>query len=140
MPAYGNSLVYYYLLRSVRGLFCDRARLVQSQTEVQHCSTIESAERVHTQCPRNLTRSENIFNGLVEKTISMDLLKSAFNKLQISYDKLEAAQDVFVAVAGDEAEIVDYLDEHSVKFQTVLIAYEEFEQQSIVDQLGILQD
>ena len=52
---------------------------------------------------------------------------------------MEAAQDAFVAVAEDGAEIVDYLDEPSVKFQTALIAYGEFEQQSIVDQRGILQ-
>ena len=69
----------------------------------------------------------------------MDLVTTAFNKLQTSYEKLEAAQDAFVAVAEDGAEIVDYLDEPSVKFQTALIAYGEFEQQSIVDQRGILQ-
>ena len=100
---------------------------------------MEAADRVRTQCLRNFTRSLNSFDGLVKRKISIDLITAAFNKLQTSYEKLEVAQDEFVAVATDGAEIVDYLDEPSVKFQTALIEYGELQQKSTVEQREILQ-
>ena len=93
---------------------------------------MDVAKRVRTQCLQNFTRSVNQFNEAHAKNLPLDLVTKAFDKVEVWYDKLEAAQDEFVMVADEEAE--DYLTDAGDSFQKALIAYGEFKKRSVDDE------
>ena len=86
---------------------------------------MEAAKKARSQCAKNFTRSVNSYNDLHDKELPLDLLTRTFEKVLSTYEKLEGAQDTFVEVADGEIE-EDYLDEPSVRYQKVLVAYGEF--------------
>ena len=93
----------------------------------------------HAMQVKNFTRCLNDFTAVHGRNLSFDLLTTAFNKLQLSYEKLENAQDEYVMAADDGNEIVDYLDDASGKYQTALIQYGEYQQKSIAEERTHLQ-
>ena len=97
---------------------------------------MEVAKKKRTQCLRNFTRSVGRFDEAHSKDIPLDLVSKAFEKVQICYDKLEAAQDEFVLVAVEDEE-EDYLEAPGNSFQRVLVAFGEFQKKSAEEERTI---
>ena len=99
---------------------------------------MDVAKRVRTQCMRNFTRSVNQFNEAHSKNLPLDLVTKAYDKVEMWYNKLEAAQDEFVMVAEEEAE--DYLTGAGDSFQKALIAYGKFKKRSVDEERSFQED
>ena len=59
---------------------------------------MDAAKRARTQCLKNFTHSQKTFDDVHAKELPLDVLTGAFEKVQSCFDKLETAQDAFVAV------------------------------------------
>ena len=99
---------------------------------------MEEAKKVRRQCLSNFTRSVNLFNNGETNQLPLDLLTSAFEKVRLSFEKLEAAQDAFVVFA-DEGTEDDYLDEPADRYQKVFLAFGEQKKQSVADERAFQQ-
>ena len=99
---------------------------------------MEEAKKVQKQCMSNFTRSGNIYNNGETNQLPLDLLTGAFEKVRLSFEKLEAAQDAYVVFA-DEGTEDDYLDEPADRYQKVLLAFGEQKKQSVADERAFQQ-
>ena len=93
---------------------------------------MDEARKVRTQCLKNFTRSVNSYNNADTNELPLDLLTTAFEKVKLNFEKLEAAQDAYAAIADDE--IDDYLDEPAERYQKVFVAFGGLKKQSVVDE------
>ena len=99
---------------------------------------MEDAKKVRTQCLKNFTRNVNSYTNAETNELPLDLLAGAFEKVRLSFEKLEAAQDAYVVLVDDEAE-GDYLDEPADRYQKVLVAFGGQKKQSMVDERAFQQ-
>ena len=102
---------------------------------------MEEAKKARTQCMKNFTRSVNTYNNAESNLLPLDLLTGAFEKVRLSFEKLEAAQDAYVMLTDEDVETegdadvaVDYMEEPGQRYEKVLIFFGGKKKQSSVDE------
>ena len=56
----------------------------------------DAAKKRRSQALSNFTRSANVFDSLIAESSPSELVKPQFEKVVSCWDKLEAAQEVFI--------------------------------------------
>ena len=83
----------------------------------------DQEKKRRSNCLSNFTKSVNNFNKLNQDAAPIDLITTAFQKVQSCYDKLESAQDAFIEVTDIDidthADGIKYLDEPASRHQNV---------------------
>ena len=101
----------------------------------------DQEKKRRSNCLSNFTKSVNNFNKLNQDAAPIDLITTAYQKVQSCYDKLESAQDAFIEVTDIDidthADGIKYLDEPAIRHQNVLAAYSNCLKRTITDKQGV---